>query len=176
MGSTRAVVATHEQLIAAFFQASAGKWHSERRYYTLPQGKTKEVCSRLEIELLDRGCEELHHLEALHQLDADALVCGTRVSWCSIDAETGRLQSEDSTLFGALGNQLYRDRGFAIDQPVAAQFHFINPQTLCLRTEYKGSSFEEELKLIGDRYRTRQTIVARAGEQKLIGQYLETRL
>jgi hypothetical protein len=51
-----------------------------------------------------------------------------------------------------------------------------NPQTLCLRTEYNGSVFEEELKLIGDRYRTRQTIIARAGEQQTIGQYLEKRV
>jgi hypothetical protein len=36
--------------------------------------------------------------------------------------------------------------------------------------------FEEELKLIGENYRTRQTIISRAGEQQMIGQYLEKRL
>jgi hypothetical protein len=45
-----------------------------------------------------------------------------------------------------------------------------------LRTEYQGSTFEEELKLIGKNYRTRQTIISRAGEQQMIGQYLEKRL
>jgi len=36
--------------------------------------------------------------------------------------------------------------------------------------------FEEELKLIGREYRTRQTIISCAGEQQMIGQYLEKRI
>ena len=49
-------------------------------------------------------------------------------------------------------------------------------KTLYLRTEYNGSVFEEELKLIGSKYRTRQTIISRAGEELMIGQYLEKRV
>jgi len=104
------------------------------------------------------------------------LTCGACVSWKSSDSVTGKKQSEDSTLFGALGDILYRDRGFATSKPVTAHFYFPNPETLCLRTEYKGSVFEEELKLVGEHYRTRQTIISRAGEQQMIGQYLEKRL
>jgi hypothetical protein len=44
-----------------------------------------------------------------------------------------------------------------------------------LKTEYNDSCFEEEIKLIGQRYRTRQTVIRRAGEELMIGQYLETR-
>jgi len=166
-----------ESLIAAFFQKSAGDWRSERRYYTLPDGDTKEVVSLINIRFLEEGCEELLQLQQLHQLDNDlALTCGACVSWKSSDSVTGRKQSEDSTLFGVLGNILYRDRGFATSKPVTAGFYFSNPQTLCLRTEYKSSVFEEELKLIGENYRTRQTIISRAGEQQMIGQYLEKRL
>jgi len=77
-----------------------------------------------------------------------------------------------STIFGVLGTRLYRDRGFATSKPVTAEY-FVNSQTVCLRTEYNGSVFEEELKLIGRNYRTRQTIISRAGEQQMIGQYLE---
>jgi hypothetical protein len=47
---------------------------------------------------------------------------------------------------------------------------------MALRTEYNGSVFEEEFKLIGKIYRTRQTIISRAGEELMIGQYLERRL
>ncbi len=79
-------------------------------------------------------------------------------------------------MFGALGTILYRDRGFATPKPVTADFYFNDPKTLCLKTEYNDSIFEEELKLVGDRYRTRQTIISRAGEQQMIGQYLETRI
>lgn len=166
-----------ESLIAGFFQKSAGDWRSERRYYTLPDGETKEVVSMINIRFLMPGCEELVSLQQLHELSDDiSLTCGACVSWKSSDSVTGRKQSEDSTLFGALGNILYRDRGFATSKPVTAEFYFSNPQTLCLRTEYKGSVFEEELKLIGENYRTRQTIISRAGEQQMIGQYLEKRL
>jgi hypothetical protein len=49
------------------------------------------------------------------------------VSWKSSDSVTGRKQSEDSTLFGVLGNILYRDRGFATSKPVTAGFYFSNP-------------------------------------------------
>ncbi|MFB2968148.1 phycobiliprotein lyase [Aerosakkonema sp. BLCC-F183] len=89
---------------------------------------------------------------------------------------TERKQSKGSTVFGALGKILYRDRGFATPKPVTAEYYFTNPKTLCLRTEYNGSVFEEELKLIGTNYRTRQSIISRAGEQLMIGQYLEKRI
>jgi hypothetical protein len=61
-------------------------------------------------------------------------------------------------------------------KPVVAEFYMLDVNTLCLRSEYNGSMFEEEIKLIGQRYRTRQTIISRAGEQTMIGQYLEKRI
>ncbi len=166
-----------DSLIAAFFRKSAGRWRSERRYYTLPNGETKEVESLITVRFLEQGSDELLELQQLHGLPTEmSLTCGSHVSWKSTDSVTGRKQSEDSSVFGALGDILYRDRGFATSKPVTAKFYFPNPQTLCLRTEYKGSVFEEELKLIGEKYRTRQTIISRAGEQQMIGQYLEKRL
>ncbi len=165
-----------EPLIAQFFRTTAGHWHSQRRYYTLTDGKTKEVTSEIWIKFLEAGSEELAVLEGLHHFPPNTLLCGAKVSWRSEDSKTGKKQSEDSTLFGALGNTLYRDRGFAIATPVTADYYFANSNTLCLRTEYNGSVFEEELKLISDRYRTRQTIISRAGEEIMIGQYLEKRI
>jgi hypothetical protein len=166
-----------ELLIAEFFQRSAGQWRSERRYYTLPDGEIKEMVSQISIRFLEQGCEELLELARLHQItDETIMTCGAEVTWDSQDSVSGRKQSKGSTLFGAKGTILYRDRGFATPTPVTAQFYFTNPETLCLRTEYKGSVFEEELKLIGQQYRTRQTIISRAGEQQMIGQYLEKRL
>jgi hypothetical protein len=166
-----------ETQIAEFFQESVGKWRSERRYYTLQSGTTKEVVSAIAIRFLEQGCEELQKLAQLHELPAStSLICGAKVSWESTDSATGKNESQGKTLFGALGNILYRDRGFATTKPVTAEYNFPNPKTLCLRTEYNGSVFEEELKLIGSKYRTRQTIISRAGEQLMIGQYLEKRL
>lgn len=166
-----------EHLIAAFFRESEGKWRSERRYYTLPALETKEIISIITIKFLESGSEELRHLADLHGLsDRVSLICGAKVSWESQDSQTERKESKGSTLFGALGKTLYRDRGFATSKPITAQYYFPHSKTLCLRTEYNGSVFEEELKLIGTNYRTRQTIISRAGEQLTIGQYLEKRI
>lgn len=166
-----------ESLLIDFFQESVGMWRSERRYYTLPDGETKEVVSIITIRFLNAGCNELQKLAQLHDLpDTISLSCGAEVTWESANSVTGKKESNGSTLFGALGNILYRDRGFATTKPVTAQYHFPNPKTLCLRTEYNGSVFEEELKLVGTKYRTRQSIISRAGEQLMIGQYLEKRI
>ncbi|OKH22924.1 phycobiliprotein lyase [Chroogloeocystis siderophila] len=168
---------TEASLLAAeFFRRSAGKWRSERRYYTLPDGETKEMVSMITICFLAPGCPELEQLAQLHQLDdAAILTCGAEVSWESTNSVSGKKESKGATLFGVGGTTLYRDRGFATTKPVTAEYYFSNPQTMCLRTKYKGSVFEEELKLIGNNYRTRQTIISRAGEQQMIGQYLEKR-
>jgi CpeS-like protein len=166
-----------ECLLAEFFQESVGTWHSERRYYTLPDGKTKEMASIITIRFLTAGSDELQKLARMHGLpETVSLICGAEVTWESTNSVTGRKESNGSTLFGALGNTLYRDRGFATTKPVTAKYHFPNPKTLCLRTEYNDSVFEEELKLIGSKYRTRQSIISRAGEQLMIGQYLEKRI
>lgn len=166
-----------EQQIAEFFQASVGEWRSERRYYTLPQGETKEMVSIVTIRFLQRGDEELQNLARLHDLlDLDSLTCGAKVTWESTNLHNSQKEATGVTVFGALGNILYRDRGFATTKPVTAQYHFPSVNTLCLRTEYNNSVFEEEIKLIGDKYRTRQSIISRAGEQLMIGQYLEKRI
>lgn len=164
-------------LIAQFFQQSEGHWRSERRYYSLPDGEPEEMISLIQIQFLTQGSDSLQKLAQLHHLaDATALMCGAEVGWESSDSVTGRKKSKGSTIFGAMGTTLYRDRGFATPKPVTAEFYFTNPQTLCLRTEYNDSVFEEELRLIGNSYRTRQTLISRAGEQIMIGQYLEKRM
>jgi hypothetical protein len=165
-----------EPLVTAFFQETAGAWHSERRYYTLSNGKTQEVVSQIAIAFLEPGHPHLLHLTELHQLSPNApLICGTSVSWESNYIGTGKKPVQGSTLFGVRGTTLYRDRGFATSQPVTAQYLFRDNRTLQLKTEYNGSTFEEEIRLIGQRYRTRQTVISRAGEELMIGQYLETR-
>lgn len=168
---------TAESLITSIFQRSVGQWHSERRYYTLTDGTAKEMTSALTVQFLTQGCTELQDLAQLHTFtDLAAMTCGTLITWDSEEVISGRQQSQGKTLFGVLGDTLYRDRGFATTKPITAKFVCPNVDTLCLRTEYKGSVFEEELKLVGSKYRTRQTIISRAGEEQMIGQYLEKRI
>ena len=166
-----------EPLVQAFFRDTAGDWRSERRYYTLKSGETQEVVSQISIAFLEADAPQLIELAQLHQLDpAKPLICGTTVTWESDYVGTGKKPVKGSTIFGVRGITLYRDRGFATSKPVTAQYHFNDNRTLVLKTQYNDSSFEEELRLIGQRYRTRQTVISRAGEEIMIGQYLETRI
>ncbi|MGB3308691.1 MAG: phycobiliprotein lyase [Nodosilinea sp.] len=166
-----------EPLVQAFFRDTAGDWRSERRYYTLQSGETQEVVSQITIAFLEAGAPQLVELAQMHQLDpAKPLICGTTVTWESDYVGTGKKPVVGSTIFGVRGTTLYRDRGFATPKPVTAQYHFNDNRTLVLKTQYNDSSFEEELRLIGQRYRTRQTLISRAGKEIMIGQYLETRV
>ncbi|MDJ0727258.1 MAG: phycobiliprotein lyase [Prochloraceae cyanobacterium] len=167
-----------EDLAGEFLKQSQGKWKSQRRYYTLNKDiEPIEVVSFLEVKCLAAGAKELIELARSHQLQSDDILkSGFLVSWESQYIKETRKPSIGATVFGLLGNKLYRDRGFATSSPVTAILSFTNPQTMCLRTEYGGSVFEEEVKLIGTQYRTRQTIISRAGEQITIGQYLEERI
>lgn len=166
-----------ESLALDFFRESAGIWKSQRRYYTLTNENTQEVISYITIRFLEASSTELIELAQLHQLENKNIFNGgAYVTWESDYIGPNQKKSTGETIFGILGDLLYRDRGFATTEPVTAQFYFTNPQTMCLKTEYKGSVFEEELKLIGSQYRTRQTIISRAGQEQMIGQYLEKRM
>lgn len=166
-----------EVLIDGFFQQCEGEWRSQRRYYTLNNGETQEVVSHLTVQYLPRGSEPLIELAQLHELeDVTVLSCGALTTWESNYIGPSPKTLTGSTLFGVQGDLLYRDRGFSTTKPVTAKFFMRDPKTMCLKTEYSGNAFEEEIKLIGTQYRTRQTIISRAGEEQMIGQYLEKRL
>lgn len=167
-----------EKLAVEFFRESEGQWESQRRYYTLGQEvEPQEVISWITVRFLSPDAPELLKLAQLHELDPEnAFVGGSQVTWESNYIGQSRKPSKGATIFGIKGNILYRDRGFATAKPVTATYSFKDAKTLCLKTEYRGSAFEEELKLVGNSYRTRQTIIRRAGEEQMIGQYLEKRM
>ena len=164
-----------ERQVSAFFARSEGNWQSRRRYYTLASDETQEVVSEITIRCLAGEAPELLELGERHELEVP-MICGAEVTWESTYLSPSRKPSKGKTVFGILGEVMYRDRGFATPKPVTALYRFKDEQTMTLRTEYGGSSFEEELKLVGEQYRTRQTIISRAGEEIMIGQYLEKRL
>lgn len=162
---------------AEFFRRSSGEWQSQRRYYTLSQGSIQTAISQVRVWFLGQGSAELIQLAELHRLLPDVMMrCGSKVVWRSIDAESGRLISDGETVMGVLGDRLYRDRGYATPKPLTAAYRFSNADIMQIETQYHGCTFEEELKLIGKDYRTRQTLVSRADRPQMIGQYLEQRL
>jgi hypothetical protein len=168
-----------EAAAQAFFLRSVGEWRSQRRYYTLASEQTQEVESYLTIKFLAPDSEELRLLACKHELGAEfQFRCGALVTWEShyLNVAAKQKPSLGSTMFGIKDNLMYRDRGFSTSKPVTAEFRMRGAHSLCLKTAYNGCSFEEEIRMVGDRYRTRQTIICRAGEEQMIGQYLEKRI
>lgn len=164
-------------IVKAYFQKSVGDWRSQRRYYTLKSNDVQEVESFLGIRFLDQGSSELQQLAEMHELvDLDHMTSGIAMTWESNYIGPSAKKMTGSTVFGVREDNLYRDRGFATSRPIIAKFKMSAPGVMSLRTEYNGSRFEEEIKLIGDSYRTRQTVISRAGEEQMIGQYLERRM
>jgi hypothetical protein len=166
-----------EEIAVNFLQRSQGDWNSQRRYYTLNQDiPPQELVSKIKVNFLPAGSPQLKKLALMHGL-SEELKGGSQVFWQSNKAaEVDRAISKGSTVLGVLGNILFRDRGFSTPKPVFAYYSCNDEATLSLKTEYDGSVFEEEFKLIGDLYRTRQTIISRENEKLMIGQYLETRI
>ncbi|NET47623.1 MAG: phycobiliprotein lyase [Merismopedia sp. SIO2A8] len=160
-----------------YFIQTEGDWRSQRRYYTLKSGAVQEVESSLGIRFLDQGASELQQLAMMHELsDRCQMTSGIHMTWESNYVGPSPRKLTGETVFGVWQNILYRDRGFSTSKPIAAMFTMPTPSIMCLKTEYGGSRFDEEIKLIGQNYRTRQTIISRANEEQMIGQYLETRI
>lgn len=170
-------VVSSDAIVRAYFQKSAGDWRSRRRYYTLQSDDVQEVESLLGIRFLDQGAPDLQQLAARHELtNLCQMTSGISLTWESNYSGPSARKLTGSTVFGVWQDNLYRDRGFATSKPIIATFKMSDPSVMSLRTEYNGSRFEEEIKLIGDHYRTRQTVISRAGEEQMIGQYLECRI
>lgn len=172
------LITTSQTAIAQFLHQSAGHWHSQRRYYTLNSSNDPilEATSTIEVIFLSGDRPELIALQQLHRLNpAIPFDCGAKIIWTSTYTNVERKPLEGSTIFGIRNNLMYRDRGFSTSQPVVAKFELPQPNVMRLYTTYDGSSFEEEIKLIGTKHRTRQTIITKYGQEVMIGQYLETR-
>ncbi|AFY39403.1 Protein of unknown function CpeS/Ycf58 [[Leptolyngbya] sp. PCC 7376] len=166
-------------VVAEFFHRSAGQWHSQRRYYTLNSSNDPvlEADSQLEIFFLEGDRPELKSLAKIHCLAPSfSFTCGAKVVWQSTYTNVERKPLIGTTLFGIRDNKMYRDRGFSTAKPIIATFDIPSSEILHLSTAYDGSKFEEEIKFVGQHHRTRQTIISKAGQEVMVGQYLEKRL
>lgn len=171
------LIASTPSTIDAFLRRSVGIWHSQRRYYTLnsSQDPILEAVSRLEITYLDGDRPELVALAEKHQQPQSfRFDCGAQITWTSTYTNVERKPLEGTTLFGIHGQLMYRDRGFSTPHPIVATFDMPSPDLMHLQTRYDGAKFEEEIKFIGQKHRTRQTIISKYGQEVMIGQYLET--
>ncbi|MBW4614048.1 MAG: phycobiliprotein lyase [Desmonostoc vinosum HA7617-LM4] len=171
---TQLVSKLEESLIKTFLKETDGNWCSERRYHALPHGKIKEITKTVTMRFVDQGSPELIELAKLHELDEDvALTCGSYVEWNNVDSQTGEQGARRWTVLGTHGTTMYFGRNFPVPKLVVAEYYFRDPKTIYLWTHENGALFEEELRLIGKNYRTRQTIISRGGEQQMIALYME---
>ena len=135
-----------------FLRRTCGKWTSERRYLFAPKFKPVNLVTEFEMAELDLGNNFL-------------------VTW------TGQTSGEmQLTLEGYM---LHRSRDYFGDGANSSIVEVIDRDCIVMRTQYDGTRFREEVRLIEeDMFRLRQTVgySLETGQLVLAGQYFETRL
>ena len=135
-----------------FLRRTCGKWTSERRYLFAPKLKPVNLVTEFEMAELDLGNNFL-------------------VTW------TGQTSGEMKLTLE--GDILHRSRDYFGDGANSSKVQVIDQDCIVMRTEYDGTRFREEVRLIEeDCYRLRQTVgySLDTGQLVLAGQYFETRL
>lgn len=135
-----------------FLRRTCGKWTSERRYIFAPKFKPVNMVTEFELAPLELGNNFL-------------------VTWTGQTTGEMRLTLE--------GDVLHRSRDYFGDGANSSQVQVIDDDCIVMRTQYDGTRFREEVRLIEhDCYRLRQTVGynLETGKLVLAGQYFETRL
>jgi len=135
-----------------FLRRTCGKWTSERRYLFAPKLKPVNLVTEFEMAELDLGNNFI-------------------VTW------TGQTSGEMKLTLE--GDVLHRSRDYFGDGANSSKVEVIDRDCIVMRTEYDGTRFREEVRLIEeDCYRLRQTVGfdLETGRLVLAGQYFETRL
>lgn len=135
-----------------FLRRTCGKWTSERRYLFAPKLKPVNLVTEFEFAELDLGNNFL-------------------VTWNGQTSGEMQLTLE--------GDILHRSRDYFGDGANSSKVQVIDQDCIVMRTEYDGTRFREEVRLIEeDCYRLRQTVgySLETGQLVLAGQYFETRI
>ncbi len=162
-------------------QQTVGKWKGTRTYESVKTGKVTKVANVFEASL---SFTDQKIVEDLHNLPRGTFPYVLQISWTSHNAETNKLLSEGTMLLGYHQGWLYRDRGYAIDKPVASRVEMPSPDHMLIRTSYEGVTslgdetvaYEENFRWAGDR--RLRTVLAWDKQQELtlMGQYMEQKL
>ena len=134
-----------------FLRRTVGDWTSERRYLFAPKFKPVNMTTEFTIAEGNRG--------------------KFTVEW--------KGQTEGTMVLTLEGDTLHRSRDYFGDGANSSKIEVIDHDCIVLRTEYDGTRFREELRLIeSDCFRLRQTVGynLKTGQLVLAGQYMETRL
>jgi len=134
-----------------FLRRTCGSWTSERRYLFAPKLKPVNMTTEFTISEGNRG--------------------KFVVDWQG--------QTEGQMILTLDGDTLHRSRDYFGDGANSSKIEVIDNDCIVMRTEYDGTRFREEVRLIEeDCYRLRQTVgySLETGQLVLAGQYFETRI
>lgn len=138
----------------------AGKWTSQRRYLYPKKDIVKNLSSELSVEFLDKEGSDFQ----------------ANLAWKTTSLESSEVVSEGEMLTESRDGKLYRNVGYMTEDETVCDVHMVDSDCVVFTTEYSGMEFREEIRLIGDDVRLRQTLGTRDGETFLVGQYFETRI
>lgn len=134
-----------------FFRRTCGTWTSQRRYLFAPKLKPANMTTDFTLSEGNDG--------------------KFIVDW--------KGQTEGQMILTLDGDTLHRSRDYFGDGANSSRIEVIDQDCIVMRTEYNGTRFREEVRLIEeDYYRLRQTVgySLRTGQLVLAGQYFETRI
>jgi len=134
-----------------FLRRSCGSWTSERRYLFAPALKPVNMTT-------DFTMAEGNHGKFV-------------IDW--------KGKTEGQMVLTLDGDTLHRSRDYFGDGANSSKIEVIDQDCIVMRTEYDGTRFREEVRLIEeDCYRLRQTVGynLETGQLVLAGQYFETRI
>jgi len=134
-----------------FLRRSCGSWTSERRYLFAPALKPVNMTT-------DFAMVEGNHGKFV-------------IDW--------KGKTEGQMVLTLDGDTLHRSRDYFGDGANSSKIEVIDQDCIVMRTEYDGTRFREEVRLIeADCFRLRQTVGynLETGQLVLAGQYFETRI
>ena len=147
-----------------WFDRTVGEWRSERRYlYYGPNGPTAQMITT--------------YFDTTNP-EPDLYV----VKWESYphDKEGNR---KGNAMTGSMalrleGAKLKRDRGYFTADETHQYLERVDADTVVFTTAYGGHRYREEIRMLGDDLRLRQTVAHREDDDSLYlaGQYVETRI
>jgi len=134
-----------------FLRRTCGSWTSERRYLFAPKLKPVNMTTEFTISEGNNG--------------------KFVVDW--------KGQTEGQMILTLEGDTLHRSRDYFGDGANSSKIQVIDADCIVMRTEYDGTRFREEVRMIEeDCFRLRQTVgySLETGQLVLAGQYFETRI
>lgn len=140
-----------------WFERSKGQWFSNRRYFYESSGKVQLVDSDFTVDVRESKDKEFT----------------VEIIWDS----KGDVESKGSMIceFDENKNLLYRNIGYMTKDPTFSFVSMIDDDTILFRTEYDDMVFREEIRMIDDNHRLRQTLGWKNNTVFLAGQYYERR-